>query len=255
MPFLNQSHFVCLLISCLLGCGSGSTESEEPESNALPCGTVKQGEQCIALTMADGFTSKRHFILTLPNAETELIPVFIMLHGSGGRADPVADRFNFRQFVEANNYIGLFPNAIVRDDGVSTWNAHDNTYAIPHIDDVQFLNKAIEYVINERNADPQKIYIFGWSNGGFMANRFACESPQSVSAVFSLAGNIRGDLAHCDDSKFVAIHHIHATGDNVVPIAGDDQKGYMPAQRAIEMWSLVNQCDTITSSFGPFDLT
>jgi len=255
MNRLNKQSLIILSLA-ISACGGGSKDPTPNEPTiAYTCGEMVANESCITLVSPDDFSSERHFILNIPDSVSNNAPLFVLLHGGGGSANRVADRFSFREFIQQNGYIGIFLNSIVRDDGVSTWNAHNATYGISHINDVKFIGLAIDKVVNENSVDGNRVYVFGWSNGGFMANRLACESPQSITAIFTLAGNLRDSLKGCNNSDSVSIHHLHPTGDNTVPFAGDDTRGYISAEEAIGRWVEFNNCESDPVSIGPFDLT
>jgi polyhydroxybutyrate depolymerase len=250
------------MLTLISACGGSDSKvlQSSPEQNPIPpltytCGTLSVNETCVALNMPDNYSNERHFILNMPETLGKNAPLFIVLHGSGGRADKTVDRFLFRDFVKQNNFIGVFPNSIIREDGVSTWNAHNETYGISHIDDVSFIKEVITKVVKEYKADAKKVYLFGWSNGGFMSNRLACDIPDSISAIFTLAGNLREELNSCSLSGSVAIHHLHATGDSTVPFEGDESRGYISAEEAIQRWVEFHRCDLIPLMTTPFDLT
>jgi len=249
-------------LSFLLGCGgsspSKSTKTTEVNTSTVSdytCGSLTENEQCITLSIPDNYSNERHFILSKPEAIEEERPIFIVLHGSGWRADKTLERFSLREFVKENNFIGAYPNSIVREDGVATWNAHNDTYLIPFVDDVNFIEEMIKTVVDEHNGDAKRVYLFGWSNGGFMSNRLACEIPDFISAIYTLAGNLRMELNSCSLAGNVAIHHLHPTGDPTVSFYGDDTKGYISAEAAINRWVEFNQCDLTPIISEPFDLT
>jgi len=252
--------FICVFL--LSSCGGDSQgvnqniiNTSTPTAQNYTCGVLTVNEICISLDMPDNYSAQRHFIVNVPENIENKAPIFFVLHGSGGRADKTVERFLFRDFIKKNKFIGVFPNAIVRDDGVSTWNAHDETYEIPFIDDVSFFKEIIVKVSAEYNADPENVYIFGWSNGGFMANRLACEIPESITGIFTLAGNLRTELNSCSLASNVAIHHLHATGDITVPFDGDESRGYISAQEAIQRWVEFNYCSLTPVITTAFDLT
>ena len=256
--YSRKPLIIFIIISFISACGgsdSPTTESNLPPPIAYTCGLLAVNETCIALDMPDNFSNERHFILNSPALIAENSPLFIVLHGSGRRADETVDRFNFRDFIKQHGFIGAFPNAIIRDDGVSTWNAHDETYAIPHIDDVSFISALIAKVVSDYKVDANNVFIFGWSNGGFMANRLACEIPEHVTAIYTLAGNLRSELNSCSLAGNVAIHHLHATGDTTVPFEGDESHGYISADEAIARWVAFNRCELTPFITLPFDLT
>ena len=256
---LKKYYWVNLLIVVLLSfnlaCGTDSNKPKPPPPPAVKCGTLKANETCETLIRPDSFSAERYFILNVPDNIPSNPALFISLHGSGGRADRVADLYQFQNLVSDAGYIGAFANSIIRSDGISTWNAHDNSYAIPQIDDVQFISRLIDELVTSHNIDPDKVFVFGWSNGGFMANRLACEIPDKIAGIYTLAGHLRVPLNNCSTDGATAVSHLHPTGDPTVPFAGDAAKGYMSAGDAIGEWVNFHECDTNPETFGPFDLT
>jgi polyhydroxybutyrate depolymerase len=244
---------VPIVLMMALACGSG-TSSSPPEEEAK-CGTLMTNQSCESMDKPDGFSDERHFILQVPETISNNPPLFISLHGSGGRADRVSLLYQFQTMVNDAGYIGAFPDAIIREDDVSTWNAHDSTYGIPFVDDVSYISNIIDTLRSSHNFDPARVLVLGWSNGGFMANLLACEIPDKISAIYTLAGNLRAELTDCSSNGNVAIQHLHPTGDQTVPFAGDSNRGYISAEEANGRWVTFNQCDNSTDTIGPFDLT
>jgi polyhydroxybutyrate depolymerase len=243
-------------------CGGNDTQTQKISTEPDPtspvnytCGTLADNETCIKLNMPDNYSNERHFILNTPEVISDNAPLFIVLHGSGWRADKTVDRFLFRDFIKENNFIGIFPNSIIREDGISTWNAHNDTYGISHIDDINFIKKIITKAVTEYKADAKKVYLFGWSNGGFMSNRLACEIPEYLTAIFTLAGHVREELNSCSLAGNVAVQHLHATGDKTVPYEGEESLGYISAEEAIKRWVVFNRCDLDPLRTNQFDLT
>ena len=71
------------------------------------------------------------------------------------------------------------------------------------VDDVQFAREAVKMVQAAVNVDPTRIYSTGWSNGGYMSERLACEAGElfagicaDASAVGIWPGGLAG-LASC----------------------------------------------------------
>lgn len=56
--------------------------------------------------------------------------------------------------------------------------------------ELERLNAFIDYALNTYPIDPSRIYITGWSQGGFLSLLYAAEYPERVSAVVSIAGGL-----------------------------------------------------------------
>jgi polyhydroxybutyrate depolymerase len=69
-------------------------------------------------------------------------------------------------------------------------------------DDVGYLRALIAEVVAHDAGDPKAIFMFGFSNGGFMAIRFACEAGELLHAAGNAASNIPIKQAqHCVGRK------------------------------------------------------
>ena len=58
------------------------------------------------------------------------------------------------------------------------------------IDDGAFLAALIDRLVLEERVDPKRVFVAGYSIGGMMAQRFACEYSERVAAAASVAGTL-----------------------------------------------------------------
>lgn len=244
-----------MLIGSLLACGgSGNEEVSYLESIAddidlsPTCGTTHSNESCEVFIFPSDSSQKREYILHLPQGEIETSPpLFIFLHGGGGSAATTPLFFGIRAFLKNTNYIGVFPNARLNERGFRSWD----------FDDVEFVDEVIRRVNISHNIDLQRVYVFGYSNGGFLANYLACKIPSKVTSIMSHAGNLLAPLDDpinsCEKDDYVAIAHIHATDDDIIFYEGTEE-GFLSAEEAIREWSIQNQCDDSFTLSNPIDL-
>ena len=57
------------------------------------------------------------------------------------------------------------------------------------MDDVGYLRALVREALEVRPIDPDRVYVFGHSNGGFMSYRLASELADEVAAIAVLAGS------------------------------------------------------------------
>ena len=88
------------------------------------------------------------------------------------------------------------------------------------VDDVTYLSRLIDDLVQYYNVDPKKVYVTGFSNGAMMAYRLACEIPDKIAAIIPVSGTLA--LEHCSRSNSVAVLHIHGEIDENVPVAGGE---------------------------------
>ena len=74
--------------------------------------------------------------------------------------------------------------------------------------------------------DPARVYVAGFSNGGYMAQRLACDAADVFAAFASVAAAGYGGQPNiCGDPIPVPILFMHGTADAIVPFAGLRQEG------------------------------
>jgi len=96
-----------------------------------------------------------------------------------------------------------------------------------HVDDVGFLDHVITAVADKFNGNEHLVGVVGISNGGMMANRFACAN-EKVKAFVSMSGPlINGTDAKKTESfecsRHVPMLHMHGDKDTVIPYDGCSQ--------------------------------
>mmetsp|Transcript_6829 Transcript_6829/g.12521 ORF Transcript_6829/g.12521 Transcript_6829/m.12521 type:complete len:282 (+) Transcript_6829:30-875(+) len=167
------------------------------------------------------------------------VPVVLALHGLGEnypgnfqkeiQLDQVADREGFVTVYPLGSKswsVPLFGH---------TWNGGNCCFT--EADDEDFLRHVITSLPKWVNVDPNRIYALGFSSGGVMAHRLACNSPDLVAAVVSVDGPIEVKKA-CTHAKPVA--HFHGRLDPVFPYSGAIFNG---ATQTIEAWVKTDGCD------------
>jgi polyhydroxybutyrate depolymerase len=135
-------------------------------------------------------------------------------------------------------YIIVYPSA------VDEWNtgALNSSGEIKwDYDDVGFISALIDTLDNLYSIDLERIYACGFSAGGFMALRLACELGHRIAAVASVGGTmIISNMANCDPTRNMPVLLIHGTDDQTVSIGGD-QYTYSVDQ-TIDYWIDYNNC-------------
>lgn len=108
-------------------------------------------------------------------------------------------------------------------DGIATsWNAGDccGTAWIDAVDDVGYVRTLIDRIAEEWCVDPRRVYATGFSNGGFLSHRLACELSDRIAAIAPVSGVIGIDPAGCVPPRPIPVLHIHGTSDPLVPYGG-----------------------------------
>lgn len=182
----------------------------------------------------------RRWIVHLPtnyNPETQY-PLYINMHGftSNGNQQSSYSRFN----LTANEKGAI----VVYPDGVAKrWNSGINFGIESNVDDVEFLSILIDRMVLIYNADPIKVYSIGFSAGGFMSYRMACERTNRIAAIGPIGSSITNStFESCVPARPFPIIAFNGTSDGVTSFAG--MAGNFPSvPRVMEFWREKNGCD------------
>lgn len=210
----------------------------------------------------DGET--REYIQYVPAAYdgSEAVPLVVALHGLGDTIENFSG-VGFQYVADTANFIVVYPEALefVFQGFFSlgtAWNSgagmsvpgFGSVFPNETIDDVGFLNALMDTVSAHYNIDQDRIYVTGFSMGGFMTNRLACELNNRVAATASVAGSIGAGLT-CTPGQAVRTCHFHGTADTQVGYGTDgggaqDNTFGMSVNEWIAFWTDNNTCSDIT---------
>lgn len=131
--------------------------------------------------------------------------ILIALHGSGGSGEAFERTTGFDAEASRLRVLAVYPDGIGH-----VWNAGFCCPfgAPPANDDVAFLSSLID-----RLAKPGwKVFVAGFSNGGMMAYRLACDVPAAVTAI----AVVGADSEECAPKPpLPAIIHLQGTADEL----------------------------------------
>jgi polyhydroxybutyrate depolymerase len=204
-----------------------------PPASDVPLG----GDRPVEVILPEGFDNSRE------------VPLVIALHGYGGNKDSVGRYFSLKRNVDAYDFILLNPQGM--RDGLNSrfWNATPGCCDgfNSGVDDAGYLRGVIEEALGRFRIDRGRIYVAGYSNGGFMAYRLACDSADYITGIFVLAGGTYKDETLCQPSQPVQILHLHGTGDTTIKYDGGSAYPGAPehpgALESIETWATYNGCE------------
>ncbi|WP_293374561.1 PHB depolymerase family esterase [Nevskia sp.] len=108
-------------------------------------------------------------------------------------------------------------------------------------DDVGFLNALMARELSANALDAARVYVAGYSNGGFMAERLACERPALLAGIALVATTLRDTLAsRCGGPQRLPVLMFNGTSDLVTFYAGFPTLRGAVATAAF--WAEKNQC-------------
>jgi polyhydroxybutyrate depolymerase len=159
----------------------------------------------------------------------------MVLHGTGGSGATIAEYAGFDALGERERLIVAYP------DGLNA-NWADGRPGGEGGEDVAFIQRLIESLTTALNIDPARVYAFGHSTGGTMAQRLACRLPGQVAAVGAVAAPMPEYLKpECDGSAPVPIVLIQGTDDSNFAWLGIPGT-FLGAHATRDYWAAHNGC-------------
>lgn len=160
---------------------------------------------------------ERRYYVYIPSEVKEGSPMLFMLHGYGGTIEYFVDNTDLKEMANRDKVILVYPEGTPAV-GLNHWNAK---LRYEDIDDVGFITRLKENLVEEYKVNEEYVFIAGHSNGGFMAYTIACEKNDAFKAYMSISGLMSGETWEtCAVEEESNIFQFHGTSDSVVPIDG-----------------------------------
>mgnify|MGYP000145869609 CR=1 FL=1 len=183
------------------------------------------------------------------------MPLVLLLHGYGASGAAQEAYMQFAPLSEQYGFLYARPDGSIDPGGNRFWNATDaccNFYGST-IDDSGYLLALIDAVKAQLTVDDRRVYLIGHSNGGFMSYRMACDHPETIAAIASLAGATFQSPIDCSPVAPVHALQIHGTNDTVIRYHGGNLFGalYPGAIGTVEQWAGFDGCDLLPDTSAP----
>lgn len=188
----------------------------------------------------------RTYLVYVPGAYDgrRAVPLLLALHGGGGQGSGMNKLTHLNKVADKEGFLIAYPDGIRKSwaDGRETYSGRKR------IDDVRFIADVIDAVSAKWKVDASRIYAAGISNGGFMAQRLACDLSDRIAAVGSVASTAAQKTAdQCAPKRPVPVMFIFGTKDPLVPMSGGEVRfgaagRIMSLNAAVQKWVDLNQC-------------
>ena len=149
----------------------------------------------------------RRLIVTTPQtySRKNSYAVLFCFHGAGGKAEGQSARWSPQ--ADKKGLIVISAEAV---QSLRKWNFKDNFHE-QEIDDVGFISKVVEVLIENKIADKNAIYATGHSSGGLFSWRLAKETDLFAAVAPMSCGMAKG--AHDPDEETKPIPVFQVIGD------------------------------------------
>ena len=121
------------------------------------------------------------------------------------------------------------------------------------MNDVEFLRVLIERVTKEKGIAPSNVFMVGFSNGGFMTQRFATEHPDLLAGVAVMSGTIGTKGNVLKPRTPVPMLLTHGMKDQRVRYDGGESPGdpefdWASFATTVQAWKQANRCTDSTET-------
>ena len=168
------------------------------------------------------------------------VPLVILLHGSGSTPESLISWSRFDKlasqqgFVVASLSSGLNPS----------WLAFESQNSEV---DVDYMRSEITALVKTQNIDPNRVFVVGFSNGGAMAYRAACELAPQIAGIGVVSAKF-GMTTTCHPARPVAVMGVFGTADGLIPFSGS-ARVEAPAA-SIARWRAFDSCPAAPAETG-----
>lgn len=195
---------------------------------------------------------KRLYIVYVPSQYKKDNPMSVVLnfHGGMGNAEQQERDTLMNSKAEEAGFIVVYPYGTGKfERKMLRWNAGQPIgWPVEHnIDDVGFVKALLDDLEKTFKIDSKRIYATGWSNGGMMCYRLACELSDRIAAIAAVSSAIPPQLP-CKPSRPVPVIQFHGTNDEFIPINGGVAKRtpegeiFKSFAEGTETWVKLNGC-------------
>lgn len=239
-----------LICSAVCGCDSDGSAGAGPDAQS----------DAHAVDATSAVTCKAHLLpatldidiegstrSTLLAGPTELpskpLPLILNFHGYSDSPEQQAGFSLMSDHAVAEGYVVAYPTGT---GALKGWNAGAccGSAASSGVDDVAFAEALIEQIAATACIDRSRVYAVGYSNGGFLSHRLACELSDKIAGIASVAG-VMG-ISPCNPLRSIPVMQIHGTADAIVPYLGSLASGFPSVDVTMEDWRQRSGCSEQT---------
>lgn len=203
-------------------------------------------------------TERTYFVHLPSNYNPEkTYPVVFIIHGYSDHPKLIEFYTGFSSKADKESFITVYPQGT--NDGETPQLSFNgeiccNPALKNNVDDTGFISTLIDEVVDSYGADPKKVFVTGFSNGGFMTQKLATEIPEKITAIAPVSSASSGRATKNTDTiqsltppnKAMPTLLIHGKKDRSVQYNGGyNQKETFEvrsAENTFDFWAKNNTC-------------
>jgi polyhydroxybutyrate depolymerase len=169
------------------------------------------------------------------------MPFVINFHGYTSNGAQQAGLTGMSTKADSANFVVAYPEGTGNPTGFNAGSCCGNA-ASNMVDDIGFTKAIITTAGDKLCLDAKRVFVTGFSNGGFMAHRIACELADRVAAIAPVSGVLGIPDDECKPARSISVMDFHGQMDNTVPYDGSMQNGWPSAPDTFMGWAMRDQC-------------
>lgn len=188
-------------------------------------------------------------------------PFVLFLHGFGASGKVLVDHLHVDAIAADRRFVYATPDGALDSKGRRFWNASPACCDFENKgpSHVESLQRLLASAAAHPSVDPKRVYVLGFSNGGFMAHRLACEVP-GIAAIASVAGAGPAAGEACPRRGATAVLQVHGDADPIIAFGGGhalgraDRPRHASALDTVKAWAERNGCGALPAAGGTLDI-
>lgn len=160
----------------------------------------------------------RTYWMYLPKnySPTEKLPLVIQMHGFTLDGKFHMQYTDYNKIADTARCIVVYPNGIDK-----RWNSGTFFFVQSTVDDVGFLSELIDRFHLKYNIDLEKVYAGGYSAGGFMSYKLACDLSNRIAAISPVvASMVYDNINSCVPARHFPVMACNGADDPITAYNG-----------------------------------
>ncbi|MBN1556703.1 MAG: hypothetical protein JW951_00995, partial [Lentisphaerae bacterium] len=160
----------------------------------------------------------RYYQLHVPPQYDAAAPLPVVLNFHGGAGNPMQQRRDTQMdaVADKNGFIVVYGAGTSAFGKFLTWNIYlSETYATKkNVDDIGYVKAVLDDLGGLFKIDEKRVYATGYSMGGILCYRLACELSDRIAAIAPVAATLQNPENTCRSDRPVPIMHFHGMRDD-----------------------------------------
>lgn len=170
----------------------------------------------------------------------EKLPLVIQMHGFTLDGKFHMQYTEYNKIADTARCIVVYPNGIDK-----RWNSGTFFFVQSNVDDVGFLSELIDRMHLKYNIDLEKVYAGGYSAGGFMSYKLACDLTNRIAAISPVVASMVFDNVNsCVPLRAISVMACNGADDPVTAYNGIPLN-FPSIDTVKKIWQQKNSCDGV----------